>query len=571
MAVYRWKLGKRCKAVKKNALGIKIIFVVIGIVFAAFLAAPIVRLLLRSFMDNDGAWTLEVYKSVLGQHKFGTALRNSFEIAALSAGLATLIAFVLAYTCYYTNIPKICKNIIRLAAMFPMFMPTITYGFAIIYSFGNQGLLTKLLGHKLPFDLYGIWGLLIGYSVYTIPVAFLLVSNTMQYIDKKAMVVSKVMGDKPHATFWIAIVRPLLGTLCGAFLQAFFLSFTDFGIPASVGGRFEVVASVLYDQMLGGIPNFGKGAAVAMIMLLPSMISIGLLQFLEKYNIRYKKITDAELTPNKLRDGIWGGMSVLFLVLMLSIFVVIFTAPFVTDWPNKVQFSLQHVQAVFADDSLVQIYVTTMEMAVLTAVFGTLAAYGAALITARSHMPKWCKGVIEGIAMITNTIPGMVLGVAYMFVFSGSSLQNTMCLLVICNMIHYFSSPYLMMKNSLSKLNESWETTAGLMGDSWIKTIVRIVTPNVRESLWSVFDYYFTNSCVTVSAIIFLVGSRTMVLTTKIKQLQYINKFNEVFVLSLLIFFTNLIAKAVFTWLAKYKRKEVSKRRNLCLRKKYGA
>ena len=82
------------------------------------------------------------------------------------------------------------------------------------------------------------------------------------------------MGDKSYATFWIAIIRPLLGTLCGAFIQAFFLSFTDFGIPASVGGRFEVVASVLYRQMLGGIPNFGKGAAVAMIMLLPSIVSI---------------------------------------------------------------------------------------------------------------------------------------------------------------------------------------------------------------------------------------------------------------------------------------------------------
>ena len=185
-------------------------------------------------------------------------------------------------------------------------------------------------------------------------------------------------------------------------------------------------------------------------------------------------------------------------------------------------------------------------MAVLSAAAGTLAAYGAALVTARSRMPKWCKGVVEGIAMVTNTIPGMVLGVAYMFVFSGTSLQNTMGLLIICNVIHYFSSPYLMMKNSLSKLNESWETTAGLMGDSWIKTIIRIVTPNVKESLWSVFGYYFTNSCVTVSAIIFLVGSRTMVLTTKIKQLQYLNKFNEVFVLSLLIFFTNLIAKALF-------------------------
>ena len=41
-----------------------------------------------------------------------------------------------------------------------------------------------------------------------------------------------------------------------------------------------------------------------------------------------------------------------------------------------------------------------------------------------------------------------------------------------------------------------------------------------------------------------------MVLTTMIKQLQYVNCFNEVFVLSLLILATNLVAKALFSWLA---------------------
>lgn len=560
---------------KKNSIEIKLIFGILTAFFVLFLGFPIIRLLWRSFSGENGGLTLAIYQSVITQRKFGEAVRNSFMIAGMSAGIATIVAFILAYTCYYTRLPKPFKNMIRLAAMLPMFMPTITYGFAIIYSFGHMGLITKCLHHTLPFELYGIFGLLVGYSVYTIPVAFLLVSNTMQYIDKKIMLVSKVMGDKPTSTFWIAIVRPLLGTLGGAFLQAFFLSFTDFGIPASVGGRFDVVASVLYKQMLGGIPNFGKGAAVAMIMLLPSIVSICLLQFLERYNIRYKKITDAELSVNRVRDIIWTGLSVVALVLMLSIFAVIFVAPFVVDWPNKISFSMEHLVSVFTDDGLIQVYWNTIIMALLTAVIGTFTAYGAALVTARSHMSSWCKGIIEGIAMITNTIPGMVLGVAYMFVFSGTSLQNTMALLLICNVIHYFSSPYLMMKNSLSKLNESWETTAGLMGDTWLKTIIRIVTPNVRESLWSVFDYYFTNSCVTVSAIIFLVGSRTMVLTAKIKQLQYINKFNEVFVLSLLIFFTNLIAKAIFTWLAKYKPMSVTQKftqkihtekRRICLR-----
>ena len=88
--------------------------------------------------------------------------------------------------------------------------------------------------------------------------------------------------------------------------------------------------------------------------------------------------------------------------------------------------------------------------------------------------------------------------------------------MILCNIVHYFSNPYLMMKNSLSKMNAGWETTAMLMGDSWPKTILRVVTPNAASSLIEVFSYYFINAMVTISALIFLAGARTMVLTTKI-------------------------------------------------------
>ena len=191
-------------------------------------------------------------------------------------------------------------------------------------------------------------------------------------------------------------------------------------------------------------------------------------------------------------------------------------------------------------------------MSLLTAFFGALVAYVAALITARSRLSKACKQTVDSIALVTNTIPGMVLGLAFLFQFSGTSLQNTLILMILCNIVHYFSTPYLMMKNALAKMNAGWETTGMLMGDSWLKTIFRVITPNAASSLIEVFSYYFINSMVTISALVFIAGAKTMVLTTKIKQLQYVNKYNEVFVLSLLILLTNLIAKAVFSQLAKY-------------------
>ena len=109
------------------------------------------------------------------------------------------------------------------------------------------------------------------------------------------------------------------------------------------------------------------------------------------------------------------------------------------------------------------------------------------------------------------------------------------------------------------KMNAGYETTARLMGDSWLKTILRVVTPNALSSLLEVFSYYFINAMVTVSAVIFIAGARTMVMTTKIKELQHFAKFNEIFVLSIFIFIINFIAKGLFYYFTHRKKREKTK------------
>lgn len=522
---------------------IKVIYTLVLAIFAVFLAVPVLRLLTESFVGESGI-SIANYVEVVAGKGFLTALGNSVKVSLASALCSTVLAFLLAYTVQYTNLHKNFKKVIRTLAVLPMLLPTITYGFAIIYSFGKQGLLTRLLGGQ-PFEIYGFWGLMFGYVIYTLPISFILILNTMGFIDKKFMVVSRVMGDHAFRTFWQTIIRPLAGTLAASLVQCFFLCFTDYGIPASVGGQYDVVATVLYNEMLGSVPNFQRGAVVAMMMLVPSILSIALLKFLERYNVRYNKISEIEFKKNYVRDGACAVASTLIILTVLAIFAVIFVVPFVEEWPYKTNFTLEHLMDVLNDQSLFGVYKNSIFVAVCTAFLGLFVTYGAALATARSKMGEKFKAVIDGIALVTNTIPGMVIGIAFMFIFSGTPLQNTFLLIIVCNVVHFFSTPYLMMKNSLSKLNNSWETTASLMGDTWIKTIVRIVTPNMFSTILEVFSYYFINAMVTVSAVIFIAGARTMVITTKIKELQYYTKFNEVFVLSLFILATNLAVKGV--------------------------
>ena len=146
-------------------------------------------------------------------------------------------------------------------------------------------------------------------------------------------------------------------------------------------------------------------------------------------------------------------------------------------------------------------------------------------------------------AMVTNTVPGMVLGVGFLFAFTGSPITNTFAILVLANIVHFFTTPYLMAQQAFSRMNAGFETTGALMGDTWSETLRRVVIPNTFSTILQMLSYFFVNAMVTISAIVFLAGARTQVMTSKIKELQYFEKFDAIFTLSLLIFLTNCAVK----------------------------
>ncbi|MEE8886531.1 MAG: ABC transporter permease subunit [Eubacteriales bacterium] len=521
------------------------ILIVILVLFAVFLIAPMAVIFYFSFGAEQGP-SVSWYAEILGTDRFWRALGNSIGISLLSALITTCLAFILAYAVNFTRIPKKLCGAMHLIALLPMLLPTITYGFAIIYAFGKKGLLTMTVfgGHQL-FDIYGIGGMTIGYIIYTLPISYVLINNALHYIDPKYQIISRVLGDRPARTFYTAVFRPLYGTLATSLIQSFFFSFTDYGIPMAVGGKTEMISTMLYDEMLGSLPDFGSGSVVAVLMLVPSVVSIALLTYMERFNIRYSSRTEVGQPKKISRDLLWGIPAGLICLFIVGVFATIFVVPSVKSWPYRLQPTWEHFIDVFTDPELTKTFTNSLFVAVMTSIAGTITVYASGLISARSRLAPRHRHLLDSLALVINTIPGMVLGVAYMLTFSGTSLQNTFFLIIVSTIIHYYSTPYLMIKGALEKMDASWETTALLMGDTWFKTVHRIITPNAILTLAEIFRYYFVSSMVTVSAVIFIVGANTMVLTTKIKQLEHFEEFNDIFVLSLLILFTNLAVTGI--------------------------
>ncbi len=535
----------------KGQKELKVLYILITLTLAAILLYPLGCVLFQSVLTKDGGLGLSNYSSLLSQQSFWTALGNSFTVSGISAAIATIMAFFCAYGLHFSRIRPGVKKVIQIIVLLPLFLPSITYGFAVIYSFGRLGLVSQLIAPP-PFSIYGFWGLLIADVIYTLPPAFLILYNAFFYVDRNFITVSKLMGDSPTQTFYMTAVRPVVGSLLSAFILSFFLSFTDFGIPVSIAGEYEVIATQLYTTMMGAIPNFGEGAVIAMAMLVPSVASVVMLRWVDRFNFRYNKISKAEVSVNPLRDALYLVYYGLISLALLSVFVVMFVVPFVKQWPYQPYFTLDVITRIISDSSIWQVYEHSIGVALVSAAVGTIFCYAAALVKARSQLPAWCQTTMDSFAMITNTVPGMVLGIGFLFAMSGTPLANTFTILVLANLVHFFTTPYMMATSALSKMNAGWETTGALMGDTWIKTVSRVIVPNSLPTLLQMFQYFFVSAMVTISAVVFLTGARTMLLTTKIKELQYFEKFEEIFVLSLLVFLTNVAAKLVFDGLSNY-------------------
>lgn len=535
----------------KGQKELKVLYILITLTLAAILLYPLGCVLFQSVLTKDGGLGLSNYSSLLSQQSFWTALGNSFTVSGISAAIATIMAFFCAYGLHFSRIRPGVKKVIQIIVLLPLFLPSITYGFAVIYSFGRLGLVSQLLAPP-PFSIYCFWGLLIADVIYTLPPAFLILYNAFFYVDRNFITVSKLMGDSPTQTFYMTAVRPVVGSLLSAFILSFFLSFTDFGIPVSIAGEYEVIATQLYTTMMGAIPNFGEGAVIAMAMLVPSVASVVMLRWVDRFNFRYNKISKAEVSVNPLRDALYLVYYGLISLALLSVFVVMFVVPFVKQWPYQPYFTLDVITRIISDSSIWQVYEHSIGVALVSAAVGTIFCYAAALVKARSQLPAWCQTTMDSFAMITNTVPGMVLGIGFLFAMSGTPLANTFTILVLANLVHFFTTPYMMATSALSKMNAGWEITGALMGDTWIKTVSRVIVPNSLPTLLQMFQYFFVSAMVTISAVVFLTGARTMLLTTKIKELQYFEKFEEIFVLSLLVFLTNVAAKLIFDGLSNY-------------------
>lgn len=484
--------------------------------------------------------------AVFSSPQFFPMLKNSLITTLCATCISVSLAFALAFALHRSRIRY--KSVFVVLFTLPMLIPSISHGMGLVLLFGDNGILTNLL--HLNIGLYGYKGIIIGSVLYSFPVAFLMFNDSLQYEDFTVYEAAGVLGMSKWNQFAAITLPNMRRTIVSAVLAVFTMVFTDYGVPLMTGGTAMTLPVYMYREVIG-MMNFSGGAVIGVVLLLPAVAAF-LVDLRNSGSASASgTVTKSFCVPkNPRRDALVYLCFTLVLVLLCLPIVAFVCLSFVRQYPIDMSFSLNSLRKLL-EGSMVMYFVNSMAVALLTALVGTCLSYFAAYATARSGKSIPGK-VLHFVSMLPLAIPGVVLGLSYLLSFNRMPFYGTIFILVIVNLVHFFSSPYLLAYNSLSKFNPNLEDVAETLGISRMRTLFRVYIPCTISTIVEMYSYFFVNAMITISAVSFLVNFRTMPLALLIPQLESQSFIEGTALVSLLILLVN-VAEKLLAFLLKKK------------------
>ncbi len=483
----------------------------LGLYLVISLLIPLYTVLAKSFQNEQGVFIgLAHYISYFSDPALSVSISHSLFIAFWSALITLILAFGYAYGLTRTAMPF--KPLFKGLAVIPLLMPSLLPAIALVYLFGNQGMVKQILMGQ---SIYGPIGIVIGMVFYTFPHVLMVLIIAMSAADARLFEAANVLGAGKTRTFLTVTLPGIRYGLVSAFFVAFTLIITDFGVPKVIGGQYNVLATDIYKQVIGR-HDFQMGAVVGMILLIPAIISFGADRYVQKKQSAQfsSKAVPYQPRPEKIRDLFFTGFCATIALLLLIILGVAATASLVTFWPYNLTLSLAHYNFDMMDGGGWSSFYNSLKMAGATALFGTIIIFSGAYLVEKSRGFHRFRTFIQLLAMTPMAIPGLVLGLAYVFFFNNPAnplhiLYQTMAILVICTISHFYTVSHLTAVTALKQMDAEFESVSASLKVPFHKTFFHVSVPVAMPAILDIAMYLFLNAMTTVSAVVFLYSPDT--------------------------------------------------------------
>ncbi|HEY0104641.1 MAG TPA: putative 2-aminoethylphosphonate ABC transporter permease subunit [Rhizomicrobium sp.] len=472
---------------------------------ALFFAAPLGLLAVKSLTGADGGWTLANYAEYLRAPELFASLRNTLFLGLGTVALTVPLAFLLAYGIERSRMPL--RGLFGLIGAVPLLAPSLLPAMALVYLFGQQGLLASYLGGR---TIYGAPGLLLAETIATFPHALVILRTALSAADGRLYEQALLMGTGRWRTFFSLTLPAARHALISAAFVVFSLAIADVGAPKVVGGNFDVLALDIYKQVLG-LQNFHLGAVVAMLLLGPTVLAVIFERWAAK---RQAALRTARATPYR-PDANWSRDVMVFIGCALigagivGILLVCQLAAVVKLWPYDLAWTLDHYRFDDFDGGGWSAVGDSVLLAAATAAAGTMLVFGGAYAAERLKALRWARMLYAAFALAPAAVPGLALGLAYALFFNDPAnplhvLYATFWVLLAANVVHFFTVPHLTALSAIKSLDPEYEAAAQMSGRGIFTVFRAVAMPLSAAALAEIALYLFVNAMTTVSVVVFL-------------------------------------------------------------------
>ncbi|MHA6265756.1 putative 2-aminoethylphosphonate ABC transporter permease subunit [Aliiroseovarius sp. CAU 1755] len=480
------------------------------------------------------------------------SIKNSLWIAVISTIVTVTLAFWFAYA-----LNRSCmryKGVFRLIAMAPILVPSLLPGIALVYLFGNQGIAKELL---FGASIYGPIGIVIGSIFFTFPHAFMIISTALAISDARLYEAAASLRATRWRTFWTVTIPGARYGLISAAFVVFNLVITDFGLPKVIGGQFNVLAVDIYKQVIGQ-QNFEMGAVVSVVLVIPAIFAFAIDRLVQSKQVALLSARSVpyQPQPNQRTDMISFIYCAFVGLFIVGILAICQYAALIKFWPYDLSLSLNNYQFDKMDGGGWASYYNSIKLGLFTAVFGTAIVFFGAYLVEKTNGFRTGRALFQMFAMLPMAIPGMVLGLAYIFFFNSPSnplnaIYGTMAILVICSVTHFYTVSHLTAVTALKQMDREFESVSASLKQPTMKLFSRVTVPVCLPSVLDISIYLFVNAMTTVSAVVFLYSPKTSLASIAVLNMDDAGDIAPAAAMGMMIFYTNAVARIIHLLVSK--------------------
>jgi iron(III) transport system permease protein len=506
-------------------LGFLVIYPMLMLIVGAFTvvsptssvtATEVSRLSLQNFVDT------------LTSPAVGQAVLNSIIACGAGTFFAVILGVMMSWIVVRTNTPA--RRIIGEISKVPLFIPPLVAAVAwSILGSPDTGLLNiffQKMGIEININLYSMAGLITVFAMYYCPYVYMFASSALMNMDPSFEEASEISGAGALRTQF-QITFPLIApAILSSMLLSFVIMLGIYGVPAVLGlpANISLLPVHLYQLTVLSPPQYNAAAAVSIIMILVTLVFV-YLQYRILAGRSYVTISGKGFRPKTLELGMWRwftfALALIYIVavVILPIFALTVTAfrkfmfiPSLVSLFDLTQYSMGHFESLFDNPQTLMSMWNTLKVGLITAVIGLAVALSISYTVQRSKAPG--RRLIDMISTSAASIPGLIVGVAYLWAWIGlpDGLYGTLWILGLALVGRHIPDAARILASSLIQVHKDLEEAAWIAGSGMFKTVRTIILPLCKPGVIATVSLLFILSVRELGTSLFLYTADTIVM-----------------------------------------------------------